>query len=317
MSATRPTSRLPASEAAKRQSLAEWQQILARYPLTSRWALGFNILTAVSANGVTAWLVITGRMTPFELVLLVILEAALLIGLAMAQSRFVPREALEKQAMGWRERLGTAAFGLFWLAGVYGLVLFAMVPSGAEIARAARDPVSFLAESSLRWPLLITLVGAAVDSLSDAAHFRRHGGKFMSTPGLHGAARLLTLFLGGIPFFVPLVGVVVAIKLVGERVAGWVTKRFGNTNGRALPILLLMIPLAAWLALISLAWIGAWLEPKIAGVGWWALCYASAKFVADLFVVCLPLIATKAHAEEAAALANPSAAGSKRKSRLP
>jgi hypothetical protein len=93
-------SKLPASEAVKRQSLDEWKEILARYPLTSYRALAFNILTALSANALTAWLVITGRMTPFELVLLVALEAALLIGMALLQQRFVPPEAREKHVMG-------------------------------------------------------------------------------------------------------------------------------------------------------------------------------------------------------------------------
>ena len=42
------------------------------------------------------------------------------------------------------------------------------------------------------------------------------------------------------------------------------------------------------------------------GVGWWAVCYASAKFVAELFLICIPLIASKAHAEEAEAMAQSS-----------
>lgn len=315
MSANRDYSGLPASVAAKRQSLDEWQQLLSRYPLTSYWSLGFNALTALSANLLTAWLLISGRMTPFELVLLVLLETVLLIGIALAQSRFVPPEALQKQPMGMRERLGTAAFGLVWLSAVYGLVLFAFVPSGPEIGRALRDPIAFLAGSSLRWPLLVTLLGAVVDAVSDAAHFRRRGGTFMSTPGFNGAARLLTLFLGGIPFFVPMVALAVAFKLVGERIAAAAHRRFGDRNPRLQILAILMIPVTAWLVLTGLGWLGSSLESTLAGVGWWALCYCFAKFVAELFVVCLPLIATQAHAEESAALQ--ASVGKKPKSRLP
>lgn len=317
MSQRRSTVPPTASLEAKRQSLDQWKQLMTRYPLTSRWALGFQILTALSANALIAWLVMTRRMTPFELVVLVALEAALLISVAWLQGKTVPPEAIEKHPMSMRERLGTLAFGLFWLGGVYSFVFFGFVPSSDEFLRAARDPLTFLASSNLKWPLAITAAGALVDALQDAAHFRRHGGTFLSTPGFHGAARWLTLFLGGIPFFVPLVGFVVVIKLVGERVAAKVQKHFGNRNGRALPILILMIPFAAWGVLSGVGWIGEWLEPMIEGVGWWALCYATAKFVADLFVVSLPLIASKAHAEETEALAKPATAQGKRKSKLP
>lgn len=308
---------LLASEAHRRQSMDEWKQLLARYPLTSGWALGFNILAALGANAVTVWLVITGRMTPFEVVVLVALEAALLIGVALAQSRFVPPEARETQPMGWRERLGTAAFGLVWLAGVYGLVLFAFVPSGDEIARAVQDPIAFLAGSNLRWPLLITLIVAAIDTLGDVAHFRRHGGTFISTSGFNGAARLLTLFLGGIPFAVPFFGAVLALKLIADRIGALLERRAGKADERALIALVVFLPLAGWGLFNGVEWIGTTLESGVDGAGLWVLCYCAAKFVADLFVVCLPLIASKAHAEDAQALAKLTAAPPKRRSRLP
>lgn len=303
-------SKLPASESAKRQSLAEWQRILDRYPLTSRWSLGFQILTTISSNALAAWLVATGRMTPFELVVLVALEAVLLIAVAMLHGRLVPPEGREVTTISTQQRLGTLAFGLFWLAGVYALVLIAFVPSGPEMLRAARDPVAFLSGSTLRWPLLITMLGAAIDAVQDHAHFRRRGGLLISTPGLHGAARWLTLFLGGIPFFVPMVGVVIAFKLVGQRVGGALRRRFGQPGEWiAIPVLLL-IPAGGWLALIAIAWLAEQVNASLAsGVAGWALCYCSAKFVADLFIVCLPMIATRAHAEESAALEAPATPG--------
>lgn len=309
-------SKLPASESAKRQSLAEWQEILDRYPLTSPWSLGFQVLTTISSNALAAWLVATQRMTPFELVVLVAIEAALLIGIAMLHARLLPPEAREKHTMTTQQRLGTLAFGLFWLAAVYGLVLVAFLQSGQEMLAAFRDPLTFFAESALRWPLLITLLGAAVDALQDTVHFRRHGGRFISTPGFHGAARWLTLFLGGIPFFVPMVGLLVAIKLVGERAAAAVRRRFGQPSERIMIIALLLIPVVGWLLLMGIGWLASFVTASLdSGVAWWALCYCSAKFVADLFIVCLPLIASKAHAEESAALNAPASRKTKPKRR--
>lgn len=316
MSASGDLSKLPASESAKRQSLNQWQQLMTRYPLTSRWALGLQIALTLTSNGVIAWLVVTGRMTPFELVVLVALEAALLIGIAWLQGRTVPPEAREKNPMSGRERLVTFAFALFWLSGVHAFVFLGFVPSGPEILAAIRDPLAFLASSNLKWPLLITLLGAAIDALQDRAHFAKHGGTFLSTPGFHGAARWLTLFLGGIPFVVPFFGFVIGLKLAGERIAAAVQRRFGRPEGRMLIVMIMMIPLAGWLALTGIAWILSSIDNALdSGVAWWALCYAAAKFVAELFIVCVPLIASKAHAEEAEALANPKARPSKRKSR--
>ena len=318
MTPTPDLSKLLASESAKRQSLAEWEQILARYPTTSRGALAFQVLTTLSTNAVAAWLVATGRMTPFELVVLVAIEAVLLIGIGMIQNRLLPPEAREKHTMSMQQRLGTLTFGLFWLSAVYALVLLVFLPSGPEILRAARDPVAFFAESTLRWPLLITLVGAAVDAMQDATHFRRRRDRFISTPGLHGVARWLTLFLGGIPFFVPMVGVMVAIKLVGERGAAAFRRRFGQPSDRIAIIAILLIPLACWLLLLGITWLGTWIAASLdSGVAWWALCYCFAKFVADLFVVCLPLIASTAHAEESAALNAPKTGKAKSARRLP
>jgi sterol desaturase/sphingolipid hydroxylase (fatty acid hydroxylase superfamily) len=303
MSPSPDTSHLLASQAVKRASLSQWEQLMARYPLGSRGMIAWQVLSTLAANGIIVWLIATARMTPFELVALVAIEVVLLVGIGWLQGRSVPVAAREKQAMAPRERLVTGAFALFWLGGVYSFVFLGFVPSGEEIGRALRDPIAFLAGSNLKWPLLITLAGAALDVMQDAAHFRRHGGTFISTPGFHGAARWLTLFLGGIPFFVPLVGIVVAIKLVADRVGPALTRRLGSPRLPVQMLLILMIPVSILLAILGLGWIAdaveGWTGP-VAEVAWWAWCYGAAKFVAELFIVCLPLIAHKAHAEESA-----------------
>lgn len=295
--AQQDTSQRPAGAALQRQKVGEWEQMLRRYPLASRWGLAFQIGSTLFGNALVVWLVASGRMTPFELVLLVAIEALLLIGIAWLQTRGLPHGALDKQPASLRQRVGSLAFLLFWLTAVYGIVLFVMVPSGDEILAAVRDPLAFFAASTLKWPLLVTVVTALIDALQDRAHFRRHGGQFLSTPGFQGAARLLTLILGGIPFFVPFAGTMIGLKLAIERVHGAMKRRVPNLKRD------LALATSLLIGLVVLFWGGSTLFARLEqalenGVAWWALCYGAAKFVSELFIVSLPLIATKAKAED-------------------
>jgi hypothetical protein len=284
------------TRAAKLQSLREWEVMTRRYPLASPWGLLVQGITVLTGNLTIAWLVATGRMSPLELVLLVAIEAVLLIGIAMVHSRFVPKESLEKSKMGWRERLGTLVFALFWLGGVYGLVLGAFVPSGDELRRLLDDPIAFLLRSNLKWPLLITLLGGSIDAVQDHLHQIRHGGQFISTPGMQGAARWLTLFLGGIPFFMPVVLVVGLFVAVGKRLEKWMKSRGGLNGSLHSLVLTIMGPL------MMIAFFATMAGLLGAGVSGWAIGYATAKFMAEILIVCLPWIAKTAHAEETAAL---------------
>lgn len=298
----------PATLAAKQKSLREWEELMRRYPLASPWGLLFQGATVLSGNILIAWLVATGRMSPLELVLLVAIEAVILVAIAMIHSRFVPKESLEKNPMGWRERLGTFAFGVFWLGCVYTMVLGFFVPSGDELHRLADDPVAFLLGSNLKWPLLITLAGGFVDALQDHVHQRKHGGQFISTPGLQGAARWLTLFLGGIPFFMPTVAVVAIFVAVGKRIGEWLKRRGSANSSTEAVVMTVMAPL------MMVAFFATFAGLVSSGVSGWAIGYSTAKFIAEIFIVCLPLIAKSAHAEESAALASPP---KKKKGRLP
>ncbi len=301
---------LPASESARRQSLAQWEALLRRYPLASPWSLAFQIFSTLGANGLIAWMVATGRMTPFELVVLVAIEGVLLVLIAWLHSLAIPREALEKNPASVAARLGTLAFALVWLSGAYGIVFFAFVPSGDEILRAAKDPIAFLLGSNLKWPLLITVAVAIVDAIKDHLHFHDHGGQFLSTPGLQGVARWLTLLLGGIPFFVPAVAVMLGVKFFADRAGEWLKSRAKGGDASAF-LAVLLLPAIAIPFFGTMTWLMS------SGVSGWAVGYCAAKFVSELFVVCLPLIATKAHAEESAAPVSGARTGIKRKSRLP
>ncbi len=272
---------------------------LRRYPLASRWGLALPIGATLLGNGLVVWLVVSGRMTPFELVLMVTIEALLLATIAWLQKRAVPAEALEPDPMTRRDRLRTLGFLLVWLGGVYAFTLFGLVPSGDAMLALLRDPLGFLSASALVGPLLVTLIAAALEVLQDHRHFRRHGGLFFSTPGLQGSARLLTLILGGIPFAIPFFAAAIGLKLGVERMHAWLERKVGQGRRKALVALLPGVAvLALVLALLLLAdRIDSALQDD---AGWWALGYGCAKFVSELFIVCLPLIAALPAADEPA-----------------
>lgn len=290
----RPATAAKPTKGERTKSIARWDGLLKRYPKPSPLGLGMQVLLTLAGNGLVVWLVASGRMTPFELVTLVALEALLLIALAWGQSRLVPPEAREPPTMPLRERLGTLAFAAVWLGGVYSICLLVMLRAWPEALAAARDPIGFLAHSTIRWPLLLTAVMALIDALQDWSFFRRHGGMFHSTPGFQGAARWLTLFLGGIPFAIPFFTVVIGAVKGGEAAVCYVR---GNTKRKiaAGVGVLVVIGIVLFSRLPSL--IDRVTHDE---VSLWALGYCAAKFCAELFIVCLPLIASKARAEEIA-----------------
>ena len=96
------------------------------------------------------------------------------------------------------------------------------------------------------------------------------GGYFLSTPGFNSAARWLTLFLGGIPFFVPLAFGVFTISTLIERLN---KRRAGPSalrRGRAK-----LAPFIAPALAAGLLGVMGWLLE--AGVSGWAVGYCSAK----------------------------------------
>jgi hypothetical protein len=242
-------------------------------------------------------------MRPFHLVVLVAIEALLLSAIAWIQSRLVPRSALmESKPQPLRARLGTLAFGAVWLGFVYAIILGAMLGAGGEVLEAIRHPLATLRQDALLWPLTLTATFAVTDAIRDWMHWRSMGGYFLSTPGFNSAARWLTLFLGGIPFFVPLAFGVWTISTLIERV----NKRRAGTPAPAAASRL--APVIAPALAAGLLGVMGWLLE--AGVSGWAVGYCSAKLASESFLVFLPLIASKARAEEAAAVDSKKAATS-------
>jgi hypothetical protein len=194
------------------------------------------------------------------------------------------------------------AFGAVWLGFVYAIILGAMLQAGGEALEAFRHPLATLRQDALLWPLLITLTFAIADAVRDWLHWKSVGGYFLSTPGFNSAARWLTLFLGGIPFFVPLAAGVFTIAKLAEGL--------GKKNGEAATPVVAgaakVAPVVAPALMVGVLGVVGWLFE--AGVSGWAIGYCSAKLVSECFLVFLPLIASKARAEEAAAIGDTGAA---------
>jgi hypothetical protein len=215
----------------------------------------------------------------------------------------VPRSALMNKPQPMRARLGTLAFGAVWLGFVYAIILGAMLDAGGEALEAVRHPLATLRQDALLWPLALTTTFAVADAVRDWMHWRSMGGYFLSTPGFNSAARWLTLFLGGIPFFVPLAFGVFTIAILLERL----NKRLRGSTG---PVAAAskFAPIVAPAVAAGLLGVMGWLLE--AGVSGWAVGYCSAKLASESFLVFLPLIASRARAEEVAGVDSGQAATS-------
>ncbi|MEO8274875.1 MAG: hypothetical protein ABI639_01570 [Thermoanaerobaculia bacterium] len=308
----------PASKSAKLASIAQWDAMLARYPPGEVLDLVSQAIFVLCSNAIVLHLVWTGKVRPIDLVLLVTLEAILLTTISWVQMRFVPESALMEKPKPFRQRLGVLLFGLVWLGGVYGIIFGGFLGAGPQVLEVFRNPWETLRSTGLIWPLAISALGAAVDSVRDWMFWRSRGGFFLSTPGFYAMARWLTLFLGGIPFFVPFAalagGAVTLFKRLSDRLSPRVVKDLAVPAGagRAQRFRIsygsrwigAILVLGALLAFSSVFRVVGWLMSQ--GVTGWAIGYCSAKFLSEGFITFLPFIASRARQEEAAGLAGKS-----------
>ena len=288
----------------KRQKLASisyWDALRRRYPVASHWELLRQGSGVLAANLLAARALVRGEMRPWELVVLVAFEAIAYTFVAWIQLRFVPPEArpeAEEKKPKLLARLGMLSFALFWLAAVYGLIFAFLLRDLAPFLAAVREPLVYLGHSAIRWPLAVALLGVIVDAIADRQFWLRHGGTFVSTPGFTAMARWLTLFLGGIPFFVPFA----AGGWVVAQVVKAIEKRYATDSRRGqVPAALFVVPILA----IGLFMLVGWLIQ--AGELGWTIGYCSAKFVSELLILAMPLIAERASREERAVLGEPGA----------
>ncbi len=284
------------SKRRKLASIAYWDALRRRYPVASYWELGRQGCGVLAANLLAARALVRGEMRPWELVVLVAFEAIAYTFVAWIQLLFVPPEArpeAEEKKPSLLARLPAMAFGLFWLVCVYGLIFGFLLRDFAPFLAAVREPLAYLGRSAIRWPLAVAVGGLLLDAIADRQFWRQHGGTFVSTPGFTAMARWLTLILGGIPFFVPFAA------------GGWVVAQVAKAIERRFPTAERSGTLAAAVLVLPLLGIGllmlvGWLMQ--AGELGWTIGYCSAKFLSEMLILGVPLIAERASREERAAL---------------
>ncbi len=301
----------------KLKSLAFWDALQARYPLGSRWELVRPATSVIGANLLTARALVQGEMRPWELVVLVALEALAFSAIAWVQTLSVPKEArpdADEKKPPIAQRLGTLLFGLFWLFFVYGIIFGTYLREMPDWGAVAREPFRFLVGSAIRWPLALSVGGALLDAIADRQFWKSHqsqshqngGGTFISTPGFTGIARWLTLIFGGIPFFVPFAAGVGVIAAVAKGIERWI-----GPHPKA-PWAMLAFPVLAIGVFSGMGWLVS------AGALGWTIGYISAKLLSELLVLGVPLLAVRAGREERekrAGASEPKPEGEKRRRR--
>ena len=267
--------------------------MLKRMPPTRGAALGFSVLGLLLGNGLALYFLIRGEMTPLELVVLVFVEALGLSLIARIQWFLTPRSARPPEPEDQGNKLVTLIFGLAWLAGTYYGVFWMYLQSGEAVAAAGSDPLALIAQAQILWPLAITLVFALMDAIQDHIHFRTHGGQFVGTPGFSGVARWFTLFLGAIPFVIPLLVLVMGLAAAARlAMAGGRGRRApGRMRTHAL-VLGLNLGLMAALGLTVVGLFEL-------GVTGWAIGFISAKIASEALVLALPFVFARMQAEAA------------------
>ncbi|HET9485162.1 MAG TPA: hypothetical protein VFO79_14470 [Xanthomonadales bacterium] len=250
---------------------------LRRFPSQGKAVVAANLALVCSTNGVVFWLLMTDRLRSAHLIVLVVVEALLLVAIARASAARVPRRDWSEQPRPWRERAPVLAFALAWLGFAYGLTLL-YVQGYADLFALLRSPAAWTA-AGLHWPLLLTLATALVHASGDVAHYRRHGGPFLSSVSHDAMARWLTLLLGGIPFAMPFF----AVAIGGFKGVEWLLERARVKPHESVLGAIAMLGVA-W---GSFALIGVLVSGGVAG---WAIGYVFAKLIAELAVACVPLV---------------------------
>ena len=278
------------STAAMRQNAKDY---LRRFPPQSTAGTLSNIGMVLIGNALVFWLLWTGELRAAHLIALVMLETALLIVISWLLQRAIPRKDWLEQPKPWRERLPIIIFVMVWLGGAYSITL-AMINGYPDFIALLKSPQAWI-ETRLYIPLLYTLGLALVHAVADLRHYRRRGGPFVSEVGHDAMARYLTLVLGGIPFAMPFFAAAIGGFKGVEYVAG--KARVDPTRSTLAGAAMLFVFSASF-----------WLIEGLmdSGVHGWAIGFVFAKLIAEVLIVCMPLIMVRIVREEAP---KPAAAG--------
>lgn len=187
-----------ASQEPARAFFDAWRK---RFPARGRAALVIDLVGIVIANGVIVGLLASGRLSTVGLMLLIATECLVLLVLGRVATAWVPREHWLEPPPALGHLVALLAFLAVWGGIVYGVAL-TMLEAWPEFIAFFRSLEPWIA-SGIVYALGISLLLALIDHAVDWQHYRRHGPPFVSGAGMHGAARMLTLILGGIPVAVP------------------------------------------------------------------------------------------------------------------
>ena len=253
---------------------------LRRFPDQGWLGPSTGFASVIAGNALVLLFLLDGRLRAAHLVALVMAETLLLTAIAWAQYRFVPQRDWSEQPKPLRERIPVFVFLLVWLAGAYGITLL-MLGQVSDFAALLRSREPWV-DAGLQWPLLVTLVMALAHAFADDAHYRRHGGPFLSSVSHDAIARYLTLIFGGIPFAMPFFIVVFG----GIKAIEFLLRRARVAPGQsALGVVAMVAVGYGGFALVGLL-IGN-------GVAGWAIGYVLAKLLSELAVAAIPLVMAK------------------------
>ncbi len=253
------------------------ESYLRRFPAQGRMTIALNLLMVLGGNAVVLSLLLGGQLRAAHLIALVMVETVLLFAFSWLLQRAVPRKDWPEEPKPWRQNLPVIAFVLVWLGGAYSITL-AMIGGVGDFLALMHSPDAWIT-SRLYLPLAYTMVLAAVHAASDWQYYRRRGGPFFSDVSHDAMARYLTLILGGIPFAMPFFVVVIG---------GFKGIEFVTSKARVAP----QQSLLAGAAMLLVAGAGFGLIQLLigSGVNGWAIGFVIAKLIAEVLIVCIPLV---------------------------
>ena len=284
----------PGPEPASTLTRENAKSYLRRFPPQSTAGVALNIGMVLFGNAIVFWLLVSGELRAAHLIALVMVETVLLFAISWLLQRAVPRADWLEQPKPWRETLPIVAFALVWLGGAYAFTL-AIISGFADFFALMSSPQTWI-ETRLYIPLLYTLGLALLHALGDWRLYRQKGGPFISEVGHDVMARYLTLLLGGLPFAMPFF----AVTIGGFKGIEYVLRKARIDPARSL--------LAAG-AMLAVTY-GAYCMIELlgsSGVHGWAIGFVFAKLIAEVLVVCIPLVMAKVAAEGTPASAPSSA----------
>lgn len=250
---------------------------LRRFPAQGRMTVAFNLLMVLAGNAVVLWLLLSGQLRAAHLIALVMAETLLLIAVSRALQCAVPRKDWLEQPRPWRQNLPMIGFVLVWLGGAYAMTLV-IIGGYRDFLELVRSTDAWIS-SRLYLPLAYTMALALVHALGDWHHYRRRGGPFISEVSHDAMARYMTLILGGIPFAMP---------FFAAAIGGFKGIEYVASKARVAPQQSVLA--GAAMLLVAGASFGLIQLLISNGVHGWAIGFVFAKLIAEVLIVCIPLV---------------------------